>query len=85
MFQQLVAVGAIPTLVNLAIHDPIQAVRKKAILALSSSIRNYQPGLDAALKYLPEEYQSDSPRDANNMDEVDVVVQKLRDESQRRG
>jgi len=77
-------VGAIPTLAKLAVDDPSQAVRKKAILALSSGVRNYQPSLDTAMKNLPDEHKVEDV-DAADMEAVDGVIQKLRDESQKRG
>lgn len=80
---KLHAVGAIPTIAKLAVNDPSQAVRKKAILALSSGIRNYQPGLDAATKSLPDEHRVENVN-AADMEAVDGVIQKLRDESQKR-
>lgn len=70
---------------KLATEDPDQGVRKKAILALSSGVRNYQPGLDAAVEHLPEAQKVEGKVDAGDMDAVDAVIQKLRDESQRRG
>ena len=82
---QVLALGAVPTMIDLAIEDPIQAVRKKAILALSSTVRNYQPAMDVALKHLPAEFQPGGSIDAGNMEEVDTVIQKLRDASQKRG
>lgn len=55
---QLLVVGGIPILVDLALDDPDEAVRRKAIYALSSEIRNYQPALDAAIVLLPEDVLS---------------------------
>ena len=66
---------------RLAIEDPDKTVRKKAINALSSATRNFQPGLDAAVESLPEQFKVDRKLDAANMDDVDVVIQRLRDES----
>jgi hsp70-interacting protein len=77
------ALGVIPTIASLAVHDPNQTVRKKAILALSSSVRNYQPNLDVAMKNLREEHEAIGV-DAADMDAVDVVIQQLRDASQQR-
>ncbi|KAJ3486688.1 hypothetical protein NLG97_g6563 [Lecanicillium saksenae] len=46
--EKLLAVGGIKPLVELATKDgETAAVRRKAVYALSSAIRNYQPGLDA--------------------------------------
>ncbi|KAF2084378.1 putative Hsp70 nucleotide exchange factor [Saccharata proteae CBS 121410] len=82
--ETLLSKNAIPTLVNLAINDPNQAVRKKAISALSSVARNFQPGLDEVVKALPEEHQVVGNLDAGDMESVDVIIQKLRDESERK-
>lgn len=77
--------GAIPTLARLAVEDPSLQTRKKAILALSSGIRNYQPSLDMAAQNLPESYTSGKQIDAADMDAIDDLMQKLRDASQQKG
>ena len=81
----MLVLGAIPKLITLAVDDPSQAVRKKAILALSSGIRNYQPALDAAISSLPEGHKVEGRIDAGDMDAIDAVVQKLRDDSAKKG
>jgi len=83
--ERLHAHEAVPTLVQLATEDKAQAVRKKAILALSSAIRNYQPSLDAAIKALPPSDKPNRPVDASNMEAIDSIIQKLRDDSQQKG
>lgn len=92
---QLLVLGAIPILVTIALHDPSEPVRRKAIYALSSEIRNYQPALDAALKALQPEGLI-SPRskdggqdsgggvDAREMEAVDRLVDELRRRSEKR-
>jgi len=70
---------------KLALEDSSPAVRKKAILALSSTARNYQPGLDAVVESLPEARKPAKNLDAADMEDVDSVIQPLRDESQQRG
>lgn len=72
-------VGGIPQLIKLATADEDVSVRKKAIRALSSAIRNYQPALDAAEKSLPEEYKSTRGVDAGIMEDVDAMMDKLRE------
>lgn len=74
------ALGIIPKLVTLALHDEQTATRRKAVFALSSAVRNYQPGLDEALKHLPEQYQGNGNVDATDMNAVDVVIHKLRED-----
>lgn len=82
---QLNALGAIPTLIKLSTSDPSQQTRKKSILALSSAIRNYQPNLDVALKYLPEEHKVEGTVDATDMEAVDPIISKLREASAKVG
>lgn len=73
--------GAIPTLAKLAVDDTDQMVRRKAILALSSGVRNYQPGLDSALKSLDKEYLPSETVDASDMEAIDTIMTKLRENS----
>lgn len=80
-------VGAIPVLVQLGIEDPVESVRRKAIYALSSEIRNYQPGLDLTLRILPEEILVKARGmaqsfDAGNMETVDLIIDELKRRSQ---
>jgi hsp70-interacting protein len=77
--ERLLVVGAIPTLVRMATSDSDKKVRKKAIFALSSSVRNFQAGLDAALEHVPAELKPQEKLDANNMESVDMLINKLRD------
>jgi hsp70-interacting protein len=76
---QLLIVGAIPILVRLATEDTDQKVRKKAITALSSAVRNFQAGLDASLEHMPIEFKPEQALDANDMDSVDILINKLRE------
>lgn len=77
-------VGAIPILVHLGIEDPNEPVRRKAIYALSSGVRNYQPALDAALRTLPAavSHAVGERHDAGNMEAVDILINELRRRSQ---
>lgn len=80
-------VGAVPILVRLGIEDPVESVRRKAIYALSSEIRNYQPGLDVTLRTLPEEILvktrgMEQKFDAGNMETVDLIIDELKRRSQ---
>ena len=63
----------------MATEDTQKNVRKKAILALSSSIRNFQPGLDAAVPYLPAKFKPQQDLDANDMDSINTIIDKLRE------
>jgi len=81
--EQVLAVGALPKIIDLAINDPDQGVRKKAIRALSSSVRNYQPGLDAALSDIPQQFKPFKTTDAGDMTAVDQVIDKLREHASK--
>ena len=69
--------NALPTLVSLSTKDTVPVVRKKAIYAISSAVRNYQPAMDEVTKSLPEGYSRDKI-DAADMDAVDALMDKLR-------
>jgi hsp70-interacting protein len=70
--------GAIPTLVRLATEDADAQVRKKAIGAISSTIRNFQPGLDAVHTHMPTTQKPQPKLDASDMDSIDTWMDKLR-------
>lgn len=70
---------------RLALEDPEEAVRRKAIYALSSGIRNYQPGLDAAVEALPQSMKPSARLDAGDMEAVDGIIQRLRTGSGEKG
>lgn len=71
--------GGIAKLAKVATEDREQAVRKKAITALSSGVRNFQPGLDELESCLPQSvWTRKAGLDAGDMDAVDELIQKLR-------
>ncbi|PYI10842.1 armadillo/beta-catenin-like repeat-containing protein [Aspergillus sclerotiicarbonarius CBS 121057] len=74
---KLVVFNALPTLVSLSTKDTVPVVRKKAIYAISSGVRNYQPAMDEVTKSLPEGYSRDKIY-AGDMDAVDALMDKLR-------
>ncbi|KAJ5397339.1 Hsp70 nucleotide exchange factor fes1 [Penicillium cosmopolitanum] len=74
---KLIVLNAIPSLVNVATTDSIPATRKKAVYALSSAVRNYQPAMNELSKSLPEGYPTDKT-DAADMEAVDMIMDKLR-------
>ncbi|KAF2121222.1 Hsp70 nucleotide exchange factor fes1 [Lophiotrema nucula] len=76
--ERLLVLDAVPTLAKLATQDTDKAVRKKAILALSSAIRNFQPSLDAAIPNIPEDIRPKGGLDATDMDSIDNLVSDLR-------
>lgn len=73
------AVGAVPKLVKVAIEGKTPALRKKAVYALSSEVRNYQPALDVMISALPPKFRGEDRLDANDMAAVDVVIDRLRE------
>ena len=76
---QIVVLNVLPTLVQMATSDPAPAARKKAVYAISSAVRNYQPAMDELLKHLPDGYpRADQKVDAGDMEAVDVIMDKLR-------
>jgi hsp70-interacting protein len=80
--ERLVAMGGVPKLVRLAVkEDEPQAVRKKAVYALSSAVRNYQPAMDVAaeeLKRRGHDHGQGDKVDASDMDAIDAVMAYLR-------
>lgn len=67
----------IPDLVSLATSESDAAARKKALYAISSAVRNYQPAMDELSKNLPEGYPTDKT-DAADMEAIDAIMDKLR-------
>ncbi|KAH7089609.1 Hsp70 nucleotide exchange factor FES1 [Paraphoma chrysanthemicola] len=77
--ERALVVGVIPQLVRLATEDSNRDVRKRAITALSSIVRNFQPGLDATLSHMPAEFKTQDSLDASDMEAVDILINRLRD------
>jgi hsp70-interacting protein len=82
---QLLDAGAIPSLVQHALLDDAEPVRRKAIYTLSSGIRNFQPGLDAVVEALPQDMKPSAKLDAGNMDAVDRLLEQVRRKSAQKG
>lgn len=80
--ERCLALDTIPQLVKLARVDPVQATRKKACFALSSEVRNYKPALDVLLQELPAGFAPSNSVDAGDMDAIDVLMGKMREEAQ---
>ncbi len=77
--ERLLAMGGVPPLVGLATaEDEEEAVRRKAIYALSSAVRNYQPAMDVATEELGKHGRGGQV-DAGDMDAVDGVIEWLRE------
>ncbi|KHN95813.1 Hsp70 nucleotide exchange factor (Fes1) [Metarhizium album ARSEF 1941] len=82
--ERLVAMGdaGLPTLVALALGGAGEAedVRRKAVYALSSACRNYQPAMDVFVEELGRRGVGDGVKiDAFDMDAVDAVIGALRE------
>ncbi|KAJ0308420.1 hypothetical protein COL516b_003689 [Colletotrichum fioriniae] len=77
--ERLLAVGGIPPLVALATKDgEEEAVRRKAVYALSSAVRNYQPGADVLTDELQKKGLRNGKVDAENMDDIDEIMNALK-------
>ncbi|ROV87489.1 hypothetical protein VMCG_10510 [Cytospora schulzeri] len=81
--ERLLAMGGLPLLVRVALaEDEAEDVRRKAVYALSSATRNYQPAMDVVTDELEKEgytKQGSGKVDATNMDAVDVVMDGLKE------
>ncbi|EYE90528.1 Hsp70 nucleotide exchange factor FES1 [Aspergillus ruber CBS 135680] len=75
---KLIVLNIFPKLVSMATSDPAPAARKKAVYAISSAVRNYQPSMDELVKNLPDGYPHGGKFDAGDMEAVDVIIDKLR-------
>lgn len=82
--EKLMAHQGVEKLVHRAISDDAEVVRRKSIYALSSAVRNYQPAMDRAVQLLPKTVCAEGAVDAGNMDALDHIMQKLRDDSARK-
>lgn len=71
--------GGVAKIVELILKDPEEKVRTKAVYALSSQIRNQEPSLKEALELLPEELAPKKDIGANDMEAIDVLIQRLRE------
>ena len=78
--ERLLAMGGIPQLVRLATHDgEHEAVRRKAIYALSSAVRNYQPAMNVAAEELRKKgHEGVDEVDASDMDAIDEIMNQLK-------
>jgi hsp70-interacting protein len=82
--ERLLAMNGIPPLVKLAIGEKEgQKVRRKAVYALSSAARNYQPSMDVLTEELGKLGRSAEKIDASDMDAVDVLIGDLREEASK--
>lgn len=85
--ERLLALGGLPTLVRLATDAAEgEAVRRKAVYALSSACRNYQPAMDVVAAELEKKgvrAEGLEKVDATNMDAVDEVMDDLKEKAKK--
>jgi hsp70-interacting protein len=80
--ERLLAMGGIPLLVKLAVGKKEGSqVRRKAIYALSSAARNYQPAMDVFTEELGRSGKDGRKVDASDMDACDELIGELREEA----
>ena len=80
--ERLLAMGGIPPLAKMAVGQAeVPAVRRKAVYALSSACRNYQPAMDALTEELGKLGRKGDKIDASDMDACDVLIGALREEA----
>jgi hsp70-interacting protein len=70
--------GGVPKLVEMLLKDPHEDVRKKAVYALSSAVRNMGAALKAAMETLPSELTAGKELDAEDMEGIDELMARLR-------
>ncbi|KAL2162647.1 hypothetical protein VTH06DRAFT_6483 [Thermothelomyces fergusii] len=77
--ERLLAMGGLPTLVRLALEETEDvAVRRKAIYALSSAVRNYQPAMDVVVEKLKPHGKGEKI-DASDMDAIDALINWMKE------
>lgn len=78
--ERLLAMNGVSKLCQIAVEDSNQQVRRKAVYALSSSVRNYQPAINEAVKNLPKDVVGQDQVAADDMDKIDAIMAKLREQ-----
>jgi hsp70-interacting protein len=82
--EKLLAANGIPPLVKLAVgENETSVVRRKAVYALSSACRNYQPAMDELTQELGKLGRDEQKVDAADMDACDVLIGALREEASK--
>lgn len=76
--ERLLALDGVQKLAKLVVEEKDMVVRKKCVYALSSSIRNYQPATNEAVKYLPSSIVGTDTVSAEDMETIDAIMAKLR-------
>lgn len=78
--ERLLAIGGVTPLIEMALkEEEAEDVRRKAIYALSSAVRNYQPSMDHCTDELNKRGFTAAKTDAADMGAVDVVIHGLRE------
>ena len=77
--ERFLALDGVPKLCKLTLEDGNQDVRRKAVYALSSEIRNYQPAMNEAVKSLPKDIVGPDEISSTDMDVIDAIMGKLRE------
>jgi len=77
--ERLLALNGVEKLVKVALDDTDRSTRKKAVYALSSAVRNYQPAMNEAVKLLPKDIVGPDQLSAEDMDVIDAIMAKLRE------
>lgn len=70
--------GGMPKIVDLALKDGAADVRKKAVYAISSAVRNSPPSLKVLLEKLPEELSLGKPLEVGDMEGINALMDNLR-------
>ncbi|QSZ29252.1 hypothetical protein DSL72_003764 [Monilinia vaccinii-corymbosi] len=74
--------GGVPLLVKMCVDETeAKDVRRKAVYALSSAVRNFQEGMDVATEELGKVGKHGEKIDAMDMDACDVLIEGLREEA----
>ena len=82
--ERLVAMGGIEPLIKLAVDEGQgREVRRKAVYALSSACRNYQPAMDVLTGELGKVGWNGEKVDAGDMEACDVLIGRLREEASK--
>ncbi|TVY47181.1 Hsp70 nucleotide exchange factor [Lachnellula occidentalis] len=82
--ERLLAAGGIPGLAKLAVDgEEVEGVRRKAVYALSSACRNYQPAMDVLTAELGKLGRDEwaGKVDAADMDACDGLIGAMREEA----
>ena len=76
--ERLLAMDGVRKLAQRLEEEEDQAVRKKCVYALSSSMRNYQPATNEAVKHLPSDIVGAESVSASDMAAIDAIMERLR-------